>query len=226
VLVVSGAIDPTITSAASAGRAETGEAAAAELPSNPQLASAPEPVSKSFDEPSGGYGWVGPPISDEREATAMDFIADYLFRPDAGVVTRSVEEAYPDALISGQFITLRDPGVMFVAFSGKNVPEIRQKIDDGLAAARKPLDARTFGAALEAFEYHLLSDLQTPTEMADNFGWYAVEGNAAYAPGANDENGAYFKAAGSLTPEFVAATVQKYLGKAPVSVTLGEEKAK
>ncbi len=226
VLVISGAIDSSIQTAASAGRPETGDAAAAELPSNPQLAASPAPVNKTFDEPSGGYGWVGPPISSEREATAMDFIADYLFRPDAGLVTRSVEEAYPDALINGQFITLRDPGVMFVAFSGKNVPEIRHKIDDGFNAVRKPLDARTFAAALAAFEYHLLSDLQTPSEMADNFGWYAVEGNAAYAPGANDEDGAYFKAASQLTPEFVAATAEKYLGKSPVSVTLEAEAPK
>ena len=45
---------------------------------------------------------------------------------------------------------------------------------------RRPLDAKTFAAALAAFEYHLLSDLQTPSEMADNFDWYVVEGNAAY----------------------------------------------
>jgi predicted Zn-dependent peptidase len=226
VLVMSGAVDPAIQTAASAGRTETGEAAAAEPPSDPQVAASPAPVSKTFEEPSGGYGWVGPPISNEREATAMDFIADYLFRPEAGTVTRSIEEAYPDALINGQFITLRDPGVMFVAFSGKNVSEIRRKIDEGFSAVRKPLDARTFAAALVAFEYHLLSDLQTPSEIADNFGWYAIEGNAAYAPGANDESGAYFKAASQLTPEFVAATAEKYLGKSPVSVTLETEAPK
>ena len=62
--------------------------------------------------------------------------------------------------------------------------------------------------------------------MADNFGWYAVEGNAAYAPGANEEDGAYFKAASQLTPEFVAATAEKYLGKSPVSVTLEVEAPK
>ena len=54
----------------------------------------------------------------------MDFIADYLFRPDAGLAHALGRGSDPDALVNGQFITLRDPGVMFVAFSGKNV-EIR-----------------------------------------------------------------------------------------------------
>jgi len=225
VLVVSGSIDPMIQTSASAGRSETGEAAAAEPPTNPELAASPAAVNKVFEEPSGGYGWIGPPISNEREATAMDFIADYLFRPEAGVVTRAVEESSPDSFVSGQFITLRDPGVMFVAFSGKNAPDLRRKVDDGFATIRKPLDSRTFAAALAAFEYHLLSDLQTPSEIADNFGWYTVEGNVAYAPGADDENGAYFKAASQLTPEFVAATAEKYLGKAPATVTLAAEPA-
>ena len=75
----------------------------------------------------------------------------------------------------------------------------------------------------------MLSDLQTPTEIADNFGWYSVEGAAEYAPGANGDNGTYFKMADSLTPEFVATVAQKYFGKAPVVVTLHpapQEKAK
>jgi predicted Zn-dependent peptidase len=218
VLVVSGAVDPSVQSAAVAGR--PGDFAP-EMPANPEIAAgAPNTVTKDFDEPSGGYGWTGPPIASEREATAMDFIADYLFRPDAGTVSRSVSEAYPDALVSGQFITLRDPGVMFIVYSGKNTEGIRAKVDEGLAAIRKPLDAKSFAAALDAFKYHLMSDLQTPTEMADNFGWYSVEGNPEYAPGAGGEGGAYFKAAATLTPDFVAATAQKYLGKAPVTVSL------
>jgi predicted Zn-dependent peptidase len=226
VLVVSGAVDTTIQTAASTGRTETGDAAAAEAPANPEVAAAPAPITRTFDEPSGGLGWAGPSIALEREATAMDFIADYLFRPDSGTVTRAIEQAYPDALVTGQFITLRDPGVMFVAYSGGTNADLRAKIDDGLASIQKPLEPAAFAAALEAFKYHLLSDLQTPSEMADNFGWYSVEGNAAYAPGANGENGAYFKAASGLTPEFVAATAQKYLGKTPATVSFDVEKAK
>jgi len=56
--------------------------------------------------------------------------------------------------------------------------------------------------------------------LADNFGWYTVEGAPDYAPGVNGEHGAYFEAANSLTPEYVASVAQKYLGKAPVIVTL------
>jgi len=90
------------------------------------------------------------------------------------------------------------------------------------------MDAHTFESALDAFKYHLLSDLQTPAEKADNFGWYSVEGAADYAPGASGEAGRYFQAASSLTPDFVAEVAEKYLGKPPVVVTLapGDPKGK
>ena len=39
-----------------------------------------------------GLAWVGPPISDEKAATAMDFIADYLFRDKTGLVSRSLAQ--------------------------------------------------------------------------------------------------------------------------------------
>jgi predicted Zn-dependent peptidase len=82
------------------------------------------------------------------------------------------------------------------------------------------MTASEFASALTAFKYHLLSDLQTPTQIADNFGWYSVEGSAGYAPGANGDGGTYFKTADSLTPEFVASVAQKYFTKSPVVVTL------
>jgi predicted Zn-dependent peptidase len=218
-LVVSGAVAPTIASAAVAGRSDLAnegpESAAAT-----QLAATVDPVTKTFVQPSGGYGWLGPAIVDQREATAMDFIADYLFRVDEGRVSRAVAAKYPDSFVVGQFITLHDPGVMFVAFAGKDASAVRGLVDDGLAAMQKPMEPAAFANALTAFQYHLLSDLQTPTQQADNFGWYAVEGAPAYAPGAGGENGAYFVAARSLTPEYVASVAQKYLGKPPVVVTL------
>ena len=216
-LVVSGAVDSTITTAAVAGRADQ---LAAEPATAGQLALAPGPVSKSFVQPSGGYGWIGPAIASEREATAMDFIADYLFRNESGFVSKSVAEVNPNSVLVGQFITLHDPGVMFVAYSGKETAAIKALVDAGFSAIQKPLPATDFKTALTAFEYHLLSDLQTPIQLADNFGWYSVEGAPAYAPGANGENGAYFDAAKSLTPAFVASVAQKYLGKAPTVITL------
>ena len=220
VLVVSGAVPQSIAAAAATGRSAESALATAEEHATRQIATAPEAVAKTFDEPTGGYGWVGPPISSEREATALDFIADYLFNSESGYVTRALSEGNPDALVVGQFITLYDPGVMFVGFSGKQLDVVRAKVDDGLALMKKPLPAATFPRALAAFEYHLLHDLQTPVEMADNFGWYAVEGNPEYAPGANGSSGRYFQAIGSLTPDFVAAVAEKYLGRPPVMATL------
>ncbi len=131
--------------------------------------------------------------------------------------------AIPTRSSLGQFITLHDPGVMFVAYVGKDVDSVRAVVDDGLMLVRKPLPAPTFATARQAFEYHLLSDLQTPTQIADNFGWYAVEGKPQYAPGAGGDRGAYFAAADSLTPDFVASVVAKYLTRPAASVTLRPE---
>ena len=227
-LVLSGAVDPTIVTAAVAGRSGTADAMP-EAPTPGILAAAPATTAEPFVQASAGYGWIGPAIADEREATAMDFIADYLFRSipaDAGVVSKRVGERYPDAVVIGQFITLHDPGVMFVCYGGKDLAGVKGLVDDGLAAARQPLPGPVFAAAIRAFEYHLLSDLQTPVQLADNFGWYFVEGNPAYAPSANGEHGAYFTAAQSLTPAFVAAVARKYLGKTPAVVNFSPETKK
>jgi predicted Zn-dependent peptidase len=226
VLVISGSVDSSVAAAASKGRpsGETADTASTPEPASAsELAGPSTPVSKPFEEPGGGYAWVGPPIADERSATAMDFLADYLFRPGSGTVSRDVAARFPNALVSGQFVTLHDPGVLFVSFSGAPVDGLRDSVDRGVAMVRKPLDPALFSRAVEAFEYHLLSDLQTPTELADNFGWYAVEGNLEYAPGANGAAGAYFRAAASLTPEFVAQLAQKYLDKPSAGVSLVPE---
>lgn len=219
-LVVSGAVDPDIASAAVAGRSGDDPSAGPEAPAAAEVAATVEPVTKAFGEEAGSYGWVGPGIASPREATAMDFIADYLFRSDEGIVSREVDDKYPEALMLGQFITLHDPGVMFVVYSGSNTAALRALVDNGFATAQKAMDPAAFASALGAFKYHLLSDLQTPTQIADNFGWYSVEGAAEYAPGANGDAGTYFKTADSLTPDFVAAVAQKYFGKTPVVVTL------
>lgn len=222
-LVVSGAVDPTVVSAAVPGRSDSASAKP-EAPTPGVLASVATPMQKAFAEASAGYGWIGPGIASEREATAMDFIADYLFRPDTGAVAKRVGERYPNAVLVGTFITLHDPGVMFVAFGGKDLGAVKVAVDDGLSGVRQPLSGPAFAAALQAFEYHLLSDLQTPVQLADNFGWYSVEGNPAYAPGVDGDHGAYFNAAQSLTPAFVASVVRKYLAKPPAVVNLAPEK--
>jgi hypothetical protein len=109
---------------------------------------------------------------------------------------------------------------MFVAFSGGDDATIRGDIDSAIASMRKPLDTRVFAGALASFKYHIFSDLQTPTQIADNFGWYVVEGAPDYAPGARGDGGPYARAADSLTPEFVAQVAQKYLGSSVANVTL------
>jgi predicted Zn-dependent peptidase len=222
VLVISGAVDAGVASAASKGRpaGSAADAAVSEPPTPSGLAAPTSPVTKPFPEPGGGYAWVGPAIASEREATAMDFIADYLFRPQTGIVAREVAAKYPDSQLTGQFVTLHDPGVLFVAFAGAPSEKLTDSVERGIASMRAPLDAAQFTRAVAAFEYHLLSDLQTPTELADNFGWYTVEGNPEYAPGANGDAGAYFRAAASLTPAFVASVAQKYLEKPSAVVYL------
>jgi len=101
-----------------------------------------------------------------------------------------------------------------------NTAALRPLVDAGLAQMQKPMEPAAFTHALDAFKYHLLTDLQTPTQMADNFGWYSVEGAPEYAPGADGDRGAYFQAADTLTPDFVAAVAVKYFTATPVVVTL------
>jgi predicted Zn-dependent peptidase len=227
VLVVSGDVDGSVVDAASKGRpAAAPPTDASESPAVSAVAAAPQAVTRSFDEPGGGLAWVGPPIAQQDEATAMDFIADYLFRADSGTVTRAIANEYPGAYVSGQFITLHDPGVLFVAFGGADAGPLRSLVEHGLDSVRVPLDPKTFARARDAFAYHLLSDLQTPTQIADNFGWYSVEGNAEYAPGADGASGAYDKAAKALTPAFVARVAAKYFGKPFASALLRPESEK
>lgn len=217
-LVSSGDIAPAVVASASGGRGDGSpnrESAAANA-----LAAAPAPFVGSFVEPSGGLGWAGPAIASEREATAMDFLADYMFRPETGVVWKQAIASDPQALLVGQFVTLHDPGVLFVAYSSRHTAAVASLVRDGIAALRKPMARVAFDAARGAFEYHLLSDLQTPVAKADNFGWYAVEGAPAYAPGVEGVRNSYFDAAATLTPDFVASIATKYLGKPPVVVTL------
>jgi hypothetical protein len=178
-------------------------------PLDSKVAATPGSTTKSAYVSGVGFAWAGPPISDSKSATALDFVADYLFDTDHGTLARAIQKANPDVFVNGQFITLHNPGVLLLTVSGANSAAIRRQVLDAVAAMEKPMDAKAFEAARTAFEYHLLSQTQTPLSRADNFGWYAVEGNAAYAPGA--ASGDYFKAVESLDPNFIAQTVHAYL---------------
>lgn len=168
-----------------------------------------------------GFAWIGPPIADAKAATAMDFIADYLFDSEHGTIAHAIRAKQNDAFVNGQFITLHKPGVLLVTVAGGEANSARSQILAAAASMTKPLDQKTFDAARNAFEYHILSQTQTPAARADNFGWYAAEGNAGYAPG--DKSQQYAKAVESLDPGYVAEVARKYLqNPAIVQLLAGE----
>jgi hypothetical protein len=179
---------------------------------------AANPQNKTIDADVSGQGvaYVGPPIRDERAATAMDFIADYLFRDTTGVVSKTIDPT-SDNYVNGQFITLRDPGIMLVTIGGSKAADLQSQVVAALQKMTQPLDPAAFAAAREAFLYHLASDAQTPDEQTSNLGWYSTEGNPAYAP--SSEDSAYWEAARSLDPQFVASVARQYLAH-PVVVSL------
>jgi predicted Zn-dependent peptidase len=225
VLVVSGAVDATVVTAAADGRPPTPDAPASPepFPVN-KVDDAPKPATASFSDPLDAFGWVGPPIADERQATALDFIADYLFRPRTGVVSRQLDASRPDTYATGQFVTLHDPGIFLVSIGGKHIDEGSALAQKALTAMQTPLDRAAFETAINAFVYHIASDLQSAQEIADNHGWYAVQGNAAYAPMPSGAGGAYIKSVQALTPEFVAHVASTYLKSGGAVVTLRPDK--
>jgi predicted Zn-dependent peptidase len=220
ILVVTGPVGPDVVAAAVPGRSDGAAGQEPALLQHP--VAAPAPVTTTGTERAVGLGWTGPAITDEREATALDFVTDYLFRQDTGLVQKTAQSM--QTTITGKFVTYHDPGIVLVTISGGDVDAARAIVERALANVSKPLDPATFAAARAAFEYHILSDIQTPGELADTFGWYTVEGNPEYAPGSGGTSGKYFTAASALTPEFVAATVTKYLGHPGAVVAASEEK--
>lgn len=211
-LTLTGNVDPNSVAAVTAGSGGNPDA-----PIDSTLASSPQPVSVVPATVGGiGMAWVGPAIADEKTATAMDFLADYLFRDETGLVNKGLDPASGN-YVSGQFITLHHPGVMLVTIGGKKSSEVQQRVTDALTKLQQPLDSATFAAAREAFLYHLASDTQLPEEQADNLGWYASEGNPGYAP--SDPQSSYWTIARALDPGFVASVVRQYLSH-PVTVQL------
>ncbi|HEY2553758.1 MAG TPA: insulinase family protein [Candidatus Cybelea sp.] len=186
-------------------------------PYDSAIAPAPAPATATGLVDGIGLAWIGPPISDEKAATALDFVADYLFREDSGVVSKALDRSDSSALVVGQFITLHDPGVMLVTIGGDREQDARDRVLAALSSMQTPLDPQTFNAAREAFLYHVASDTQTPQERADNLGWYSVEGDVSYAPGIAD--GTYVRTVRALDPAYVADVVKRYL-QTPIVVTL------
>jgi predicted Zn-dependent peptidase len=168
-------------------------------------------------------GWVGPPISDERASTAMDFLSDYLMRDGYGTAALALAKTDSHAAFDGQFITLHDPGVMFVGAWGQGLD--RRKAVDAIRAAiqrvvDQPLSDADFAQAEIAFRTHLLHDMDGPQSIADNLGWYYAQGAPAYTPvDLMFGQGNYASAASSLTPGFVHDVARRYLGSEPAVVT-------
>jgi len=177
------------------------------------------------DVPGVALAWTGPPISDQRAATAMDFLSDYLADQHAGVFARAALAVNRDAAINGQFVTLENPGLFFVSATGPNVDPgamgsaLRSALAPILA---RPLPASEFAQALDAYETRLLRQMDSPQGLADNYGWYFAQGAPSYAPSATDANlgGAYFGNATSLTADYVRDVARRYLGAAPIIITL------
>jgi predicted Zn-dependent peptidase len=180
-----------------------------DAPLDSTLAATPGSTTKNAYVPGLGFAWAGPPIADAKAATALDFVADYLFDPDHGTLAQAIQKKNADAYVNGQFITLHNPGVLLLTISGTSSQALRQQVLAAITAMQQPMNAKAFRDARTAFEYHLFSQTQTPLSRADNFGWYAIEGNAAYAPGG--PSGDYVKAVQSLDPGYVAQIVRTYL---------------
>jgi hypothetical protein len=221
VLVVSGQVESSVVEAAADGRPPTADAPASPEPfASGRIDPSPKPQSAEFSDPLDAFGWVGPPITNEREATALDFISDYLFRPQTGIVSAQLDKMQPDTYAVGQFVTLHDPGVFLVWIGGKHVDIGTAVSKKALASMQTPLDRATFESAVKAFAFHMASDLQSAPELSDNRGWYAVQGNPDYAPLAGGADGPYMKSLASLTPDFVAHVAATFLNGSGAVVTL------
>ena len=214
VLVLSGNVSPDLTTAALAGR--EGATPNPETAQTEKIA-VPAPVATRGAEAGFGLMWAGPPIADEAAATAFDFISDYLFS-EGGAVQRAA--AAGGTALAGTFVTYHDPGVFFVTATGGDIVAARTAVDAALTEIRMPLPAAAFERARRGFMYRLLSRSQTPDLLADNYGWYSVEGATGYTPGDDGVNGRYFRAIAALTPAFVAATAAAYLDRPGAVVSI------
>lgn len=219
ILILTGNVDARVLSNVAT---RAGPAGNPSPEAGPAQAPRPAPGTRRIDGFSTGSGlaWIGPPIADEADATTMDFLADALFLPHTGTVSRALGNL--KAAVRGTFVTYHDPGIFIVTITGDDAAAARPIVDRAIADAAKPLPPAAFAAARAAFVYHLLSDMDSPSSVADTFGWYAVEGDPSYAPAEGGLQGRYFHLVGTLTPAGVARTAAKYLGVAPAVVVVNK----
>jgi predicted Zn-dependent peptidase len=149
-LTMAGAVDSTMLDAVT-----DGTPASPDVPIDERAASSmPEASTEEGGVPGVGIAWIGPPVSDERAATALDFIADYLFGDD-GTVAHKVQQQDSHVFLHGQFITLHDPGVMLVTLDGATSTGPQETVLAAVQAMEQPLAQPAFDAAREAFLYHI-----------------------------------------------------------------------
>ncbi|MBV8748217.1 MAG: insulinase family protein [Candidatus Eremiobacteraeota bacterium] len=217
VLILTGNVDPAVLSDV-ASRVGPAPDPSPE-PATTQTARAPAgPLHREGNIAGTGLGWIGPPIADEASATALDFVADALFTPKTGTVAKALGNR--KATVTGKFVTYHDPGVFLVTITGDDAEAALPIVERAITDATKPMAPDAFDAARAAFVYRLLGDMATPAELADTYGWYTIEGDAAYAPSEGGTQGRYFGLTAKLTPASVAQVAAKYLGTAPAIVTL------
>ena len=219
-LVLTGNVDPAVL----AGVAHReGAPPAPEAPAPQAPREAREPILRNANVGGIGLGWAGPPIVDDASATAMDFLADALFAQKTGVVQRAVGTR--KATVTGKFVTYRAPGVFLVTISGDDAAAVRSDVERAVASSAVPMAESAFGTARAHFAFHILDDLDAPAQRADTYGWYAVEGNAAYAPAQDAPKGRYFSLVSGLTAQAVADVAKRYLAVKPAVVIVQPAKA-
>uniref|UniRef100_E6Q4B9 Peptidase M16 C-terminal domain-containing protein n=1 Tax=mine drainage metagenome TaxID=410659 RepID=E6Q4B9_9ZZZZ len=155
--------------------------------------------------PAIAIGFAGPPITSRDDATALDFVASAL-------LDRELGRALPlpaGGVAVARFVTLQGTGVFTIFGVGKDPKKMESVLLNDLARLRTPLSRPRFDRLLRAFRFHLASAIDVPQGLADNLGWYAASGDAAYAPGL--PGGQYARSILRLTPESVAAAVRRYL---------------
>jgi len=173
-LIVTGAVDPSVLRTALPGR--DGAQADAETAAPETLAAPAGPV--AAPGPSAASALVGPgrrsPPSVKRPRSIHRRLP-VLSRH--GSVQKAVRNS--GSSLVGTFVTYHDPGVFLLTSAGGDQAAVHAAVAAALVAIRRPLDAATFAAAQRQFVYHILSDAETPSALADTYGWYAVEGNPA-----------------------------------------------
>ncbi len=227
IVVVVGAVNSSDVSARVQPTATTAGSPAA-IPNSTVAPYSDAPLSISRDALNVGgvaIGWVGPPIADQRAATAMDFLSDYLANPTEGVLSKIVNAADATTDFSGQFVTLRNPGVFYVTASGSKLdPTITTGVirDAVRNALHRPMSADEFNRARTAYINHLLSSMQTSQGLADNYGWYFSQGALPYSPSDTDValSGQYFQEVSSLTPDYVYSVASRYLQARPAVIIM------